>query len=183
MIIIPLIPGAFYLADPIITFICGGDFAPGGPALQILVFAAGAQMINIFFVPLYIALNEQRRIVHFQVVGLVMNVTLNLILIPILSFIGAAIATVATEAVILLLIFLWMRKRLALSLFPPAAYTAKVIACTMMMMFFVIFAELMNVHVLLIIMGAIIVYLVALLATKTIDVAEMKKMVMEKSAT
>ncbi len=183
LIIIPLIPGAFYLADPIITFICGADFAPGGPALQILAFAAGAQMVNIFFVPLYIALNEQRKIVHFQVVGLVLNITLNLILIPVLSFIGAAIATVATEAIILLLIYFWMRKRLALPLFPSLAYTAKVLACTVTMMVFVVFAEWAGVQVIAIIIGAIVVYLATLLATKTIDLAKMKKVVMEKSLT
>ena len=182
LIIIPLIPGAFYLADPIITFICGNDFAPGGSALRILSLATGAQMLNIFFVPLYIALNEQRKIVHFQIVGLILNIVLNLILIPRLSFLGAAVATVATEAIILLLIFLWIRKRLEAPLFPGWQYFAKIVLCTISMMLFVIVAAKLNLHVIGIIVGAIVIYLLIVFKSKTVDLAQMKKMVMEKSA-
>lgn len=181
VIIFPLIPGAFYLANPIITFVCGNDFFPGGAALQILAFAAGAQMLNIFFVPLYIALNEQRRIVYFQIVGLIMNVSLNLVLIPRFSFLGAAAATVATEGVILMLIFLWMRRVLARPLLPPIRYIAKVLLCTALMMVFVIFAAHAKMHVAAIIIGAIGLYMAMIFITKIIDLAKIKKALFEKA--
>lgn len=183
LIIIPLIPGAFYLANPIITFVCGSDFFPGGAALQILAFAAGAQMLNIFFVPLYIALNEQRRIVYFQIIGLIMNVSLNLVLIPKYSFLGAAAATVATEGVILLLIFLWMRAFLARPLLPPFRYIFKVLLCTALMISFVIIAAHAKMHVVAIIIGAIVLYLAAIFVTKTMDLAKMKKAMFERALT
>jgi len=179
LVILPLIPGAFYLADPIMTFICGPEFATGGPALRILAFATGAQMLNILFVPLYIAINDQRKIVHFQLVGLLLNIVLNLILIPVLSFIGAAIATVATEMIILLLIFIWIRKRLEKPLLPDMIYFAKVAACTVIMMMFVVIAARMKIHVLPVIILAILIYLTAIFLTKTFDLALIKKRIAE----
>jgi O-antigen/teichoic acid export membrane protein len=181
LIIFPLIPAVVVLAEPIMYFICGAEFMTGGDAmlgsnaLRILAFAIAAQIMNIFFVPLYVATNHQRKIVHFQIVGLVVNVGLNLLLIPSLSIVGAAIATVATEMAIFLLIFYWIRKKLAVKLFPAFAYSGKVFLSTIVMMLFIAFAVWQNFHILLIVGVALLVYTVTLEVTNTLKLSSMAK--------
>lgn len=130
IVIFPLIPIVLFYAKPVMILYCGPEFAPSAPAFQILVLATGAQMLNIFFVPLYAAINAQKKVVHFQIVGLLVNITLNLILIPKLSYIGASIATVCTEVAIFTLIYFWIRKRLGYPIFPGFNFTARTLAST-----------------------------------------------------
>ncbi len=131
--------------------------------------------MNIFFVPLYVATNFQQKIVHFQIVGLVVNIGLNLLLIPALSIVGAAMATVATEMSIFILIFYWIRKKLGVRLFPDFAYSAKVLLSTIIMMIFVAFAFWQNFHILLIVGAALLVYIVTLEVTNTLRFTTMAR--------
>ena len=181
LIIFPLVPAVVVLAEPIMYFICGADFMTGGDAalganaLRILAFAVAAQILNIFFVPLYVATNNQKKIVHFQIVGLVVNIGLNLVLIPVLSIVGAAIATVATEMCIFLLIFYWMRKRLGVQLLPPLVYGFKVLGATLVMVGFIFFALWLNFHIVLIVAGGLAVYILTLEITNTLRISRMAK--------
>lgn len=190
LIIFPLVPAVVVLAKPIMYFICGADFMTGGDALlgsnalRILAFAIAAQILNIFFVPLYVATNYQKKIVHFQIVGLVVNIGLNLVLIPFYSIVGAALATVATELSIFILIFYWMRQKLGVKLFPPLTYSAKVVFSTIVMMVFIAFAVWQNFHILLIVASALAVYLISLELTGTLKLSDMTKAILNyKSGT
>jgi peptidoglycan biosynthesis protein MviN/MurJ (putative lipid II flippase) len=80
--------------------------------LQLLVVAAFAQMFNNFFVPLYAAVNQQKKIVQFQLIGLGVNLMLNFFLIRAFSYNGAALATIATEWTIFCLVFWWARRHI-----------------------------------------------------------------------
>jgi len=130
IVIFPLIPIVLLYARPIMVLYCGPDFAPSAPAFQILVLAAGAQMLNIFFVPLYAAIDAQKKVVHFQIVGLLVNIGLNLILIPKLSYIGASIATVCTEITIFAFIYRWIKKKINERIFPDFHYIGNILVST-----------------------------------------------------
>lgn len=182
LIILPLVPATVVLANPIIEFVCGSDYAPGAIALRILAFSIAAQMLNIFFVPLYIAVNQQKKIVHFQIVGLLVNVGLNFLLIPRLSFVGASIAAVATESVIFMLIFSWMRRRLGVTLFPPLRYTLKGLFSTAVMMIFIFMAIKLKMHITLVVAAALAVYVAALELTNTLRVTKMARAILAYKA-
>ncbi len=173
MIIFPLVPATVVLAEPIMIFVCGSEFIVGASALRILAFATAAQMLNIFFVPLYVATNFQNKIVHFQLVGLFVNIGLNLLLIPTLSFVGAAYATVATEIAIFLFILIWIRKKLGFSLFPSTRLVLKIAGCTIIMMASVLFALYLNFHLVLIVLVGLVIYGLALLISKTVDASKL----------
>lgn len=108
---LPMLPFVWLMSIPIIYLVFGATYHGSIVSLNILVVAAFAQMLNTFFVPLYASVNRQRKIVHFQVFGLAANVLINAVLIPLLSYVGAAIATVFTEWIILVLIFRWAALR------------------------------------------------------------------------
>ncbi|HPG40414.1 MAG TPA: flippase [bacterium] len=109
---IPMIPVILLMARWIVLTFLGSKFEGSIISLRILVFAAFAQMLNSFFVSLYAAINKQKKILYFQIVGLLFNLTLNVILIPIVSYRGAAIATIVTEWSILLLITIWAARNI-----------------------------------------------------------------------
>ena len=88
--------GAVFARD-LLVLLFGEAFAPGEAVLQIL--AGGL----IFVFPLQImhtvaiSVNEERLLVKAAVFGLVTNVVVNLVLIPRLGIVGAAIATLTSE--------------------------------------------------------------------------------------
>lgn len=94
---LPLAPAVALLADKIILLMSGSQFVNSIPALRILGVAASVLFINIFLASLYGATNNQKRLVGMQVIGLLVNVTANLVLIPRFAHIGASYATIITE--------------------------------------------------------------------------------------
>ena len=110
MISMPMVPVVLLYADWMVMTLLGGQFQGSIVSLKLLVFAAFAQMLNSFFVAMYAAINKQKIIIYFQIVGLILNLVFNLILIPVISYRGAAIATIVTEWSILLLTIFWAVK-------------------------------------------------------------------------
>jgi O-antigen/teichoic acid export membrane protein len=93
----PVSVGIFVLAQPLTPVLLGSGYEPSAPALRILAIALGIAFINNAFIG---ALNASDRQVSFTWAAgwsVVVNVLLNLALIPPFSFIGASWATVMTE--------------------------------------------------------------------------------------
>lgn len=99
-LVFPLVVGTIILAKKIILLIFGTEFVNSYIALQILVWAAALIFYNIFLGGLLKAANYQRQLVKIQFWAFLVNVILNLIFIYKYSYIGAAIVTVGTEALI-----------------------------------------------------------------------------------
>jgi O-antigen/teichoic acid export membrane protein len=104
LLTIPLVFSVIVLGDKMIGIVYGEEFVRAVPALRILACTAAILFINIFVSGLYGATNNQTRLVAFEVVGLVMNIAINYLLIPSLAHIGAALATLFTEIVVLTLL-------------------------------------------------------------------------------
>lgn len=95
---IPVFVGGFLLGDSLLYFFYGDEFAQGYKTLIILLIV---QVINVFqyFITMYLsALNHQKEAFKVTAVAVVANIILNLILIPALGILGAAIATLVTMA-------------------------------------------------------------------------------------
>lgn len=114
---LPLVVGGIVLAPKIIYFIYPLDFAPSILAFQILILTSG---IIFLCTPLYdvmIASNQQTKTFWVGLSAAVINIILNLFLIPKYSLYGAAVATVITYLFILL-IFTILIKKFAVVNFP-----------------------------------------------------------------
>jgi O-antigen/teichoic acid export membrane protein len=81
--------------------IYGEEYSPSILALQILIWGVVVMFMSIIFGYMMVALNEQRKSLVINSSALVLNISLNLLLIPIITFIGASIATVITELFVL----------------------------------------------------------------------------------
>jgi len=102
MIIISIPLGALItiLADKIIFLLFGYEYQQSIIALQILVWTIVFTFIGAAFVRLLEASNRQVIITKISLICVVVNVLLNLILIPKFSYIGACISTVITEIIL-----------------------------------------------------------------------------------
>lgn len=101
MIGIPLAVGTTLLADRIIPMIYGAEFGNSVDALRILAWDALLFFAYVVMANILVAIDKHNPMAVCAVGCAVLNVVLNLILIPHFSYQGSAAATIATEAVLL----------------------------------------------------------------------------------
>lgn len=97
---VPLIIGGITLAPGIIDFIYDSSYLPSVFVFQILIVMAGIIFLYTPFYNLLIVFEQQDRFFWAVLFGAIINVVLNLILIPRFSLYGAAFATVITHFLI-----------------------------------------------------------------------------------
>jgi O-antigen/teichoic acid export membrane protein len=92
--------GGLVLAEDIMRIIGGPDFVAGANALRISLCALAFNFVMSLFATFYIAENKQVAALKLATFGLVLNVAINLYLIPHYGIIGASVATLICEAVL-----------------------------------------------------------------------------------
>lgn len=120
---LPIVVGIIFTAPKIIQIVAGQEFltaatippvwglnATSTLALQILIVAVGISFLSHLFGYLIIALGKQTKLIYPNLILVGFNILLNLILIPKISYIGAAIVTVLTEMLVIFLYFRVMRR-------------------------------------------------------------------------
>lgn len=107
---LPLMVGGIVLASKIIYFFYPSDFSPSVLAFQILILTAGLIFLNRPFNDVMIACNQQKKTFWITLFGALVNIILNLILIPKYSLYGAAVATVITYVLVLIMFLRYTMK-------------------------------------------------------------------------
>ena len=162
IIALPLAIGTALLSDKIILLIYGTEFAESATAFQILVLSFVFTFANSLLLQLLIAIDKQKLTTLSTGICAIINITLNFILIPILSYNGAAIATVATNAVLFIACFYFVSKHLFV--LPIHKMLIKPAISGLIMGAFLYY--FIGINILLLVPFAGFVYLVALLALK-----------------
>ncbi len=100
VIALPVAVGTLLLSERFIYIIYGKEFVKAIPALQILVFALIFIFVNYILMNILVAVDRQK--INAIVAGtcVLVNITLNLCLIPHYGYLGAGFATVVTEIVL-----------------------------------------------------------------------------------
>ena len=164
---VPIGTGTTLLANRVILLIFGSQFTASTIALQILIWAAAFIFVGSAFYQLLSATNNQLKAVIITVIEMILNVTLNLLLIPQYSYKGSAIATLATEGLALIL-GIWFCTRLGYPMPKRFFSTAiKIAAATAVMAAFIIFCHALTLPFLIAI--SIIIYFMLLLVMGGID--------------
>ena len=100
---VPLFIGTVFLAPGIIRLIGGAGFSESVPVLRLLAAAMVFIFFGNFFTNVIIAGSLQRKLMGILLFCAIFNVSLNLILIPRFSYIGAAVTSSLTEGLVVLL--------------------------------------------------------------------------------
>ncbi len=106
---------AIVAAEPVVRLIFGAPFVEAAPALPVLSGAFVLICYGYLNGNLLLVLGLQNRLLRISLIALVVNLVGNLILVPLVGFMGAAWMTLATEAVVFVMTSLLVRERLELS--------------------------------------------------------------------
>jgi len=168
---VPIGVGTTLLAKKFILMIFGLEYTNSIIALQILIWSSVFIFASQPFGNLLNCLNKQSIVTKITGICVVLNVTLNLILIPKYSLTGASIATVLTEFGSLVLCVIWSLK-IDYSIFNKkvAITISKVVIASTIMGIFVMYFINLSLFVLLPL--AVLLYFVVLYVINGIDKEE-----------
>jgi len=107
---IPIGIGTTLLADSIILLIFGAEYTQSIIALQILIWGVIFAFIAVPFENLFYSANKQSIVTLEVVIGVILNVIMNILLIPKYSLVGASIATTITWIFEFFFVFLLILK-------------------------------------------------------------------------
>ncbi len=102
---LPLAMGIMLLSDHFILLFYGSEFTHSIGALKILAWDVLLYFLNITLARVLTSINRQNQMAASAGACAILNVILNLILIPHFSYVGAGIATIITETVLFGLYF------------------------------------------------------------------------------
>jgi O-antigen/teichoic acid export membrane protein len=111
---LPTVPIVFMLSDKIISLIYREGYSHSILALRILIPAIFFVLPAHLFGNILSSSNRHKTLTLLNMTGVILNIGLNLILIPRLSYKGAGIATLVTEAVMVVLLYKVVSKFLKL---------------------------------------------------------------------
>lgn len=168
IISIPLGFATTFLADKIILLVYGTGFINSIVSLQILIWTMVFTFIGASFVQILQSINKQLIITKIAVISVLINIILNLILIPLFSFIGASIATVTTE-IILVSYTIYATAKLGYGIreLDVKKNLLKVLVASAVMSLFIIYFHYLDLYLLVIL--SIILYLILIILFKVFD--------------
>jgi len=167
---IPLVIGGIALAPRIIDFVYDPRYNPSILAFQILIITGGIMILSNPFNTTLVIWNYQRKVFWVVLSGAIVNVVLNLILIPQYSLYGAAFTTLIT---VFLIFFLSLRLTLKLTSIKPLNWKSFLtfinsLIASIPMYFVIIRPSVYNANVFLSVFLGIITYGIFFFIFKTI---------------
>ncbi|MBI2143983.1 oligosaccharide flippase family protein [Candidatus Woesearchaeota archaeon] len=166
---IPAATGLSLIADRLMPFLYGPGFASSAAALKLLIWAEALIFLHYLMGFMLSAVNKQHLFTIVTATYAGANIALNFLLIPKYSFIGAAAAAVATQAVAVLMLYHFSAKSgYGISL-PRLIYKPLIAAAAMA----AAILAMNQLHLFLVVPAAAAVYLGALTALKGIGKEEL----------
>jgi O-antigen/teichoic acid export membrane protein len=185
LFIIPSSIGGIYLAPKIISLVFGNQYLGGTFAFQLIMFFFLLNAVGIVNYYLLITNNLEKYSLKLLGLSAATNILLNLIFIPWLGIVGAAITTIISEIVIFTGSYLKIRTFIKINYL---SQTFKpLFAGALMLLGIIIFTSISskgilhnNFDVLITIAVGGIIYCIVLFVTKAITLKQIKEMLKSK---
>lgn len=162
--------GGIMVSEPLVVFLYGKAYLPAVPALQILLALFGVHMISRTYRVLLISFNRQGNDLRIMSLAALLNVVLNVMVIKQYGMVGAALANLVCEVLILVLDYLSAQK--FVGRVPLGRYLWKPAIAAGFMIPVIQFAHNMHLIIQIILGGGVYVALVLLLKAVTMDDAK-----------
>lgn len=166
LILLPIIVGVYFYSPYIINLIYSSEFALASVPMQILIWTVVFLFINGVATSLLNSIGKEFDVTKIYIIAAIFNILVNYFLIPKYTYIGASIATVLSEILILGLMMYSISKT---EYKPDISLLKTVIKLVICGMILAIALYLLNVSLWLAIPIGLIVYVISLLLTKSID--------------
>ena len=166
LIILPLSVGIFFYARPLVDLIYTNQYSLASVPVQILIWTVSFLFINGAASTLLNAINKEFTVTKVYIAAAIFNVLLNVILIPLFDYNGAAMATVLSEVLITVLTLYYIFKT---DFKPDFSLLKTVIKIIFVSIVLAIALYWVNVSMWLAIPIGIVIYIVLLFITRLID--------------
>jgi O-antigen/teichoic acid export membrane protein len=132
---VPIAFGTLCVSKEIILLFAGDQYLPAVASLQALCFIVVLVGIaQVFSHQILLPLHLEKKILYASIIGVVVSLGLNFTLIPMFKHVGAAISSVATEGIVTVILFFFVRKAIKFS-FPMVQFLQSAVTCAL---FFVV---------------------------------------------
>lgn len=158
IIAFPLAVGALVVSRPLMRFVAGTEFDPAGGVLAILMVGMVAVFFSTLFGHIVVIIEKQKAMILGYAATAVFGLALYAFAIPRYGMIGAAWSTVATEMLIMVIIFFAVWKTTAMV--PSLAVAWRAAAASIVMGLFLYAAS--DLHVVPLMFAGAIMYAAAL---------------------
>ena len=181
LVIFPMIAGILIVNNDFVQFFLGKDFQDARYAIAIMIFRMFfIGWTNIMGIQILIPHDKNKEFMLSTTIPAIVSVGLNVIFLPHFGFIGAAIVSVLTESLVWFIQLYYTRHYLREV--PIVGSMAKIV-CASAMMYglllsarpFLHFSPTLNVLVYAVLGG--LIYLLAILVLKVVDVKELKQII------
>jgi O-antigen/teichoic acid export membrane protein len=169
----PVFAFALVAARPLLVTLFGQEFGDAAPALPVLMAAFVLTAFGYLLGNLALVAGTQRRLVVIATVALVVNVGLNVLLLPRYGFIAAAWVTLVTEVVVCTCALPSTFGRLGLR--PPLGRVARLLVASGLMAASIAGLQILGLHIGWLLLAAPVVYGAATLALGGVDIAELRR--------
>ena len=184
LVIFPMMVGILIVNDDFVQFFLGQDFQDARYAIAIMIFRMFfIGWTNIMGIQMLIPHNKNREFMISTTAPAIISVGLNLLFLPKLGYIGAAIVSVLTEALVWAIQLYFTRKYLK-EVQIIGSMTKIVLASAIMygillsLKTVIHFSPTLNVLAFALLGG--IIYLFAILSLKVVDIKELKQIIGKK---
>jgi len=164
----PLVTLFFYFSNGIIHNLYGKGFEMATVALQILIFGCIFSFLNVLFDNILIAINKQVLVTFGQLSCLLVNLTLDLLLIPKYGYIGACVGTLAAYVVVAGIGFYFLHKNLGISGFDISVFRLIFAGAIMLLYLFIS----RNLGLFAAVLSSLLIYIIAVLLLKVFQKEE-----------
>lgn len=172
IIAVPMVFATWLLAEKIMVFVAGADFAIAGGPLRILIIATALIYFGALFGYAIVATGLQKKMIGFYLFNALFSLIAYLIFIPLYSYWAGATLTVITEGIIVFSAWFVLRKHtqsvIKLKVFWKAIFSS-LIMCAILLPF-------LNESILTLIIVGLIVYFTVLYLVRGYDKNEVMEM-------
>lgn len=107
---LPVVVSALILAERVVVLVSGEAYRPAGAALRLLALAVGAIFIGNMFANAIMAIKKQKAMLWGYAATAAVSLVIYLLLIPRLGYMGAAIGTIVSEVMIMVISMIMVYK-------------------------------------------------------------------------
>ncbi len=166
ILVLPMVIGISVIAGPIMELVFGTEYVNGSQALTVLAWSLLFSFLGPILGKAVIGSGNERFNALFTGIGLVVNLTSNVVLIPRLAHVGAAISVLLSEGVVTLLAVGWGWRQEFIKPNLLIKEVAKPVLASLLMGLAVYVGKWLSLEVWLLVAAGVAVYFVAMLLIK-----------------
>lgn len=166
LILLPIIIWVYFYSPYLITLIYSAEFSLASVPMQILIWTVVFLFINGVATSLLNSIGKEFSVTKIYVIAAIFNIVLNYLSIPKYTYIGASVTTVLSEVLILVLMMYSISKTKYKPNFSLLKTVIKLIVSGLILTIAIYF---INVSLWLAIPIGLVIYILALVFTKSID--------------